>query len=96
MPHSLFLHDSAPLQTAKPIGDTLEALIRKVLPHTPYSPDLAPSDYHLFASMGRALAEQRFRSYEDVKKRLDEWFAAKGEIFTGVVFTNCSKEGGNV
>jgi len=29
---------------------------------------LAPCDYHLFASMGHALAEQRFGSYEDVKK----------------------------
>jgi len=42
---------------------------------------LAPSDYHLFASMSHALAEQRFGSYEDVKKWLDEWFAAKGEDF---------------
>ena len=37
-----------------------------------YSPDLAFSGYHLFASMGRALAEQRFSSYEDVKKWLYE------------------------
>jgi len=41
----------------------------------------APSDYHLFASMSHALAEQRFDSYEDMKKWLDEWFAAKGENF---------------
>jgi len=50
---------------------TLEALNWEVLPHAAYSPDLAPSDYH-FASMGHALAEQRFGSYEDVKKWLDE------------------------
>ena len=53
----------------------------EVLPPAAYSLDLAPSDYHLFASMGYALAEQRFDSYEDVKKWLDEWFAAKGEGF---------------
>ena len=46
--------------------------------------------------MGHALAEQRFGSYEDVKKWLDEWFAAKGKIFTGVVFTNCPKDRENV
>ena len=37
-------------------------------------------DYNLFASMGHALAKQRFGSY-DVKKWLDEWFAVKGEDF---------------
>jgi len=30
--------------------------------------------------MGHTLAEQRFDSYEDMKKWLDEWFAA-GEDF---------------
>jgi len=59
----------------------LEALSWEVLPYAAYSLDLAPSDYHLFASMDHALAEQRFGSYEDVKKWLDEWFAAKGENF---------------
>jgi len=68
----IFLHDNAPSHTAKPVRDTLEAFSWEVLPHTAYSPDLAPSDYHLFASMGHALTEQRFGSYEDVKKWLDE------------------------
>ena len=45
--------------------------------------DLTPSDYHLFASMDNAFAEQRSGSYEDVKKWLDEWFAARGKDFYG-------------
>ena len=61
-----------------------------------YSPDLAPSDYHLFASMGLTLAEQRFGSYEDVKKWFDEWFEAIGEDFTGVVFTYFPKGWKNI
>ena len=64
----IFLYDNAPSHTAKPIRHTLEAFKWEVLPHAVYSPDLAPFDYHLFASMDYALAEQRFRSYEDVKK----------------------------
>ena len=47
-------------------------------------------------SMGHSLTEQYFGSYEDVKKWLDEWFAAKGEDFTGVVFTNWSRDEKNV
>jgi len=62
----ILLHDNTPLHTAK-VLDTLETLSWEVLPHAAYSPDLAPSDY-LFALMGHALAEQRFGSYEDVKK----------------------------
>jgi len=55
----------------------LETLKWEVLPHPAYSPDLAPTDYHLFASMGHTLAEQHFDSYADVQKWLDEWFASK-------------------
>jgi len=47
--------------------------------------------------MGHALAEQRFGSYEDVNKWLDEWNSRqKGKIFTGVISTNCPKDGKNV
>ena len=60
------------------VQNYLETLNWEVLPHPAYSPDLAPSDYHLF-SMGHALAERHFDSYEDVRKWLDEWFASKDE-----------------
>ena len=46
--------------------------------------------------MDHVLAEQRFGSYEDVKKWLDESFVVKGKIFTDVVFTNCPKDGKSV
>ena len=77
----IFLHENTPWHTAKPVRGTLEKLSWEVVPHEDYSLDLAPSDYHLFALMGHALAEQRFSSYGDLKKWLDEWFAAKGEDF---------------
>ena len=59
---------------------------------TPYLPDLAPSNYHFFASMCHPLVEQQFGPYEDVKKWLDKWFAAKFEDFTVVVFKKCPKD----
>jgi len=51
---------------------TIEAFDWEILSHAAYSPDLAPSDYHLFTSMGHALAQQRFISYENVRKWLDD------------------------
>ena len=77
----IFQHDNAPAHTSKVVKDTISALRWDVLSHPPYSPDLAPSDYHLFASMGHALAEQRFCSYEEVGKWLDGWMASKNERF---------------
>ncbi|EFN81226.1 Histone-lysine N-methyltransferase SETMAR, partial [Harpegnathos saltator] len=59
----------------------LKSLGWEVLSHPPYSPDLAPSDYHLFALMGHALAEQYFADFEEVKKWLDEWFSSKEKQF---------------
>ena len=46
----------------------LETLTWEVLSYVAYSPDLAPSDYNLFASLGHTLAEQHFSWYEDIKK----------------------------
>ena len=50
------------------VWNHLETLNLEVLPHSVYSPDQAPSDYHLFSSIGHALTEQQFDSYEDVRK----------------------------
>lgn len=37
------------------------------MPHPPYSPDLAPSDYQLFPKLKEQLSGQRFRSDKEVK-----------------------------
>ena len=64
--------------------------------HAAYSPDLAPSDYHLFTSMSHALSKQRFGSYEDVKNGSMNSSQKNGKIVTGVVFTNYPKYEKNV
>ncbi|KAG5313062.1 MOS1T transposase, partial [Pseudoatta argentina] len=40
----ILLHDNARPHVAKPVKTYLETLKWKVLPHPPYSPDIAPSD----------------------------------------------------
>ena len=61
-------HDNARPHVARPVKTYLETLKWKILPHSSYSPDVAPSDYHFFRSMSHDLAHQHFRSYEEVKK----------------------------
>ena len=63
------------------VKNPLKALNWEILSHPPYSPDRAPADYHLFASMGHSLAEQRFANFEEVEKWLVEWFASKEKKF---------------
>jgi len=77
----ILLHDNAPSHTAKLVKETIEAFGWEIFSHAAYSPDLAPSDYHLFASHWDTLAQQRFTSYEDVRKWLDDWFGSKEQQF---------------
>ena len=65
-------YDNARPDVAKSVKTYLETLKREVLPHPPYSPDIAPSDYYLFRSMAHGLADQQFRSYEENRKMT--WF----------------------
>ncbi|CAK9833044.1 Histone-lysine N-methyltransferase SETMAR [Anthophora retusa] len=52
-----------------------------VLPHPPYSPDLAPSDYHLFRSLQNSLNGKNFNSLVEIKNHLENFFAEKPERF---------------
>ncbi|GBP43785.1 Mariner Mos1 transposase [Eumeta japonica] len=58
----VLLHDTrnASPHVAVPVKNYLKTLDCEVLPHPPYSSDIAPSDYHLYRSMANALSEQRF------------------------------------
>jgi hypothetical protein len=43
-----------------------------VLPHPPYSPDLAPSDFHLFGSLKDAISGKRFGGDDEVIEEVAE------------------------
>ncbi|KAG5325287.1 MOS1T transposase, partial [Pseudoatta argentina] len=77
----ILLHDNARPHVAKPVKTYLETLKWEVLPHPPYSPDIAPSDFHLFRSMAHGLADRRFHSYEEAQKWIDSWIASKDMAF---------------
>ncbi|GFS97427.1 mariner Mos1 transposase [Trichonephila clavipes] len=79
--HNVIFVDDNAAKVLKPTKDIVKVLGWEPLAHAAYSPDLAPSDYHLFASLGHVLADQRFTSYENIKSSLDDWLASKDRSF---------------
>ena len=69
-------HDNARPYVAIPVKNYLENSGWKVLPHPPYCPDLAASDYHFFCSMQNALNGIRFTSEQVIKNLLYSFFWA--------------------
>ena len=77
----LLLHDNAHPHTDIHTLHTLVNLGFTMLEHPAYSPDLAPSDYHLFGPLKDALRGRRFTSDEGVKEAVYEWLAAQPKKF---------------
>ncbi|XGW07620.1 hypothetical protein V3C99_010631 [Haemonchus contortus] len=76
-----FLHDNARQHVAKTTLEKIEELGWEVLSHPPYSPDLAPSDYHLFRSMLHSLAERKFKNREEVQLWVSNYFDSQPAEF---------------
>ena len=64
----LLLHDNVRPHTTRATIDALETLKFEVLSHPPYSPDLAPSDFHFFPHLKRDLKGTHFTSDDEVKQ----------------------------
>jgi len=56
----LFLHDNAPAHRALATRKKLAYLGFQCLDHSPYSPDLVPSDYHLFPELKKTIERSPF------------------------------------
>lgn len=70
-------HDNAKPHVSKKTKEALAVLGWEVLTHPPYSPDLAPSDYHLFLSMANAQRGCKFANDEEAKQFSDSFFLEK-------------------
>jgi histone-lysine N-methyltransferase SETMAR len=77
----VILHDNACPHSSAHTVDTLQKLHFEVLKHPPYSPDLAPSNFHLFGPLKAALRGRRFTSDEEVKTATHSWLAAQPKTF---------------
>ena len=51
------------------------------LPHPPYSPDLAPSDFYLFRHLKKFLRGGHFRDNEDLQGATEAWLGGQDKEF---------------
>lgn len=68
-------HDNAPAHSAQLTRDFLERNQVTVLPHAPYSPDLAPADFFLFGYLKQQLQGIHFHSLDEALNTLGEIIA---------------------
>ena len=76
-----FLHDNARPHVAKSTREKLLKLGWVTIPHPAYSPDLAPTDYHLFRSLSNHLREKKFDDESNLKTDLVDFFSQKSLDF---------------
>ena len=70
----VFHQDNARPHTSLVTRQKLREIGWEVLLHPPYSPDLAPSDYHLFLSMANELGSRKLATRESCENWLSEFF----------------------
>ncbi|KAK6760575.1 hypothetical protein RB195_021874 [Necator americanus] len=73
----ILLHDNARPHTANIVKAALQELDWEVLQHPPYSPDLAPTDYHLFRSLSNQMQGVTFDNNEDLENWLNNFFESR-------------------
>ena len=79
-----FHHDNAKPHVAKLTKKKLSSLNWETIPHPPYSPDIAPSDYHLFLSLSNQLRGKKFNNETELKNFLKTFFDSKPILMANI------------
>ena len=77
----ILLQDNARPHTAARTLAKIEDLGWKLLTHPPYSPDLAPSDFHLFGPLKESMKGIHFQTDEEVKAAVSNWLRTQSTEF---------------
>ncbi|KAL4142109.1 hypothetical protein QTP88_004630 [Uroleucon formosanum] len=98
----VFIHDNARPHTANVTKQLLADFAWEQFNHPPYSPDLAPSDFHFFLHMKSFMGGQNFNEDDEVKKAISAWLQSQASSFydEGIQklvsrYDKCLKNGGN-
>jgi histone-lysine N-methyltransferase SETMAR len=77
----VFHQDNARPHVSKMRQQKIKELNWEILDHPPYSPYLAPSDYHLFRSLQNHLNNKKFGRFEEVNDAILAYFESKPRRF---------------
>jgi histone-lysine N-methyltransferase SETMAR len=69
----ILFHDNARPHTAASTQVLLDSFGWEIFSHPPYSPDLAPSDFHLFPKLKEFLGGIRFAGCDELQLRVNKW-----------------------
>lgn len=77
----VLLQDNARPHTAKVTRQKIHSLSWEILPHPPYSPDISPTDYHLFRSLDNPMGNKCFENRQELENDLQQFFSSKDTSF---------------
>uniref|UniRef100_A0A5S6QKW9 Mos1 transposase HTH domain-containing protein n=1 Tax=Trichuris muris TaxID=70415 RepID=A0A5S6QKW9_TRIMR len=77
----ILLHDNARPHISQMTIQKLHHLGYETLPHPPYSPDLSPTDYHIFKHLDHFLQGKQFKNEKEAKTAFEEFIASKTPDF---------------
>ena len=77
----ILLHDNARSHVVKTVKAALQELEWEVFQHPPYSPNLAPTDYHLFRTLSNEMRGVAFDNDKDLENWLNNFFESRSSDF---------------
>ena len=77
----LLLQDNAPAHTSQVAMAAATECEFEILPHPPYFPDMAPSDFYLFPKLKSHLRGTQYGSNEDVIAAVNEYLGDQEKAF---------------
>jgi histone-lysine N-methyltransferase SETMAR len=77
----ILLHDNATPHVAQLTQRIIEQFGWEVLAHPPWSPDLSPSDYHVFLSLRSYLRDKHYADFDELKPDVTVFLESKPTSF---------------
>lgn len=77
----ILLHDNARPHVSRIVVQKLHELGYETLPHPPYSPDLAPTDFHFFKHLEHFLKNKEFKNQCHIETAFKDFISSKNPDF---------------